>query len=631
MTHGEHLGTAQSALVGRKIRKIAALSGIPLKNALVIVTLSAMLSACASFQPETAVVADTATSTADSSKNSMPPGQHDAASASTQHAEATLPSLVLTPEILFKLLSAETAYQRGQWQAAYITMLGVAQQTRDPRIARRAAEMAMSAKQAGEALAAIRLWRELAPDSEEASQYFLGFIIVSDNLAEAQPIFAKRLKETGKQERGVLISQIQRILARAKDKSAAFSMLEELLTPYRATPEAALALAQAAFANSDMARAGTEARAALSARPDSELAALTLAQVTPDQTEAAQGLAQFLAAHPAAREVRIAYARLLLEQKQFGPARSEFETLLKAQPHDPGTLYALGILGVQANDPASAERYLSAYVDVLKTKPGEQRDPTQALLILAQIAEQHKDSDAALRWLEKIEPAESQNAAYFTALLKRAQITARRGDLPGARKLLDDFEAENDAEQVQIIQAKAQILRDAKLLHEAFALLGSDLKRFPDNTDLLYDYAMAAEKIGDLKNMERTLRRIITLAPEKQHAYNALGYSLAERNIRLREAYSLIEKALKITPDDPFIIDSMGWVQFRQGKLKEAEELLRRAYGIRADPEIAMHLGEVLWSRGRKSEALQLWRDAQAQDPQNEALKSTLQRLKVSP
>ena len=156
------------------------------------------------------------------------------------------------------------------------------------------------------------------------------------------------------------------------------------------------------------------------------------------------------------------------------------------------------------------------------------------------------------------------------------------------------------------------------------------MKRFPDDTDLLYDYAMAAEKIGDLKNMERTLRRIITLAPDKQHAYNALGYSLAERNIRLREAHSLIEKALKIAPEDPFIIDSMGWVQFRQGKLKEAEELLRRAYGIRADPEIAMHLGEVLWTRGQKSEALQLWRDAQTKDPLNEALKSTLTRLKVA-
>jgi tetratricopeptide (TPR) repeat protein len=606
-----------------------------LKNALLIVTLAAMLSACALPHPETAAVPGTGVSAADSIENSMPPGkgmdQHHAAPMNAQHAEAAPPSVALTPEILFKLLSAETAYQRGDWQAAYSTMLGVAQKTRDPRIARRATEMAMNVKQATEALAAIRLWRELAPDSEEASQYFLGFIIVSDKLTEAQPIFAKRLKDAGKQERGILIFQIQRILARAKDKFAAFSMLEELLKPYRAAPEAALALAQAAFANGDTARASTEARAALSARPDSELAALTLAQVTPNQTEATEGLAQFLATHPASREVRIAYARLLLEQKQFEAARSEFETLLKDQPQDPGALYALGILGVQANDPKSAERYLSAYVEVLKAKPNEQRDPAQALLILAQIAEQHKDSDAELRWLEKIEPAETQNAAYFSALLKRAQITAKRGDLPGARKLLDDFDAENDAEQVQIIQAKAQILRDANLSQQAFALLGSDLKRFPDNTDLLYDYAMAAEKIGDLKNMERTLRRIITLDPGKQHAYNALGYSLAERNTRLREAHSLIEKALKIAPEDPFIIDSMGWVQFRQGKLKEAEELLRRAYGIRADPEIAMHLGEVLWNRGRKGEALQLWRDALAKDPQNEALKSTLTRLKVTP
>ena len=282
-----------------------------MKNALVIVTLSAMLSACAQFRPQTPATTGTAISAAVPVENSTPPkqeGQSQAEPANAVPADSTLPSLVLTPEILFKLLSAETAYQRGQWQAGYITMLGVAQQTRDPRIARRAAEIAMNAKQAGEALAAIRLWRELAPDSEEANQYFLGFIIVGDRLDEAQPILAKRLKEAGPQERDTLILQIQHILARAKDKSAAFSMLEQLLTPYRAVPETALALARGAFAAGDSARAIAEARTALHARPDSELAALTLAQVTPDPIDAAESLAQFLATHPAAREVRIAYA-----------------------------------------------------------------------------------------------------------------------------------------------------------------------------------------------------------------------------------------------------------------------------------------------------------------------------------
>ena len=162
------------------------------------------------------------------------------------------------------------------------------------------------------------------------------------------------------------------------------------------------------------------------------------------------------------------------------------------------------------------------------------------------------------------------------------------------------------------------------------AVLTEGIHRYPNNTDLLYDYAMAAEKLTRLDLMETTLRKVIALEPKNHHAYNALGYSLAERNIRLDEAFSLIDQALKMAPEDPFIMDSMGWVQFRLGKLTEAEDLLRRAYVMRPDPEIAMHLGEVLWVKGQKADAQKLWRDAKTKDPLNDTLKNTLARLNVS-
>ncbi|HYC42651.1 MAG TPA: tetratricopeptide repeat protein [Noviherbaspirillum sp.] len=551
---------------------------------------------------------------------------HKRPGASEQKPEDPLPSVELTDELVYKLITSEIAFQRGDWQTAYVTLLSIAQQTRDPRVARRAAEMALTAKQADEALSAVRLWRMLAPNSDEATQYYLSFVILSDNLAEAQPILEERLKEARPQTRGLLAFQMQRLLARAKDKNAAFAMLERILQPYLDQPEARLALAQGAYARGDTQRARQEAETALKAKPDSELAILALVQVTQDKAEALKLLADFVATYPKARDVRMAYARMLIDQKQYVKARGEFEALLKDQPQDLTSLYALGVLGMQTNDLKAAEQYLTTYLSVLSSKPDDERDPSQALLLLAQIAEERKDSDGVLKWLSQIEPGE----AYLNAQIKRAQVIAKRGDMAGARKLLRELTVSGDREEAQIVIAEGQLLRDANQLPEALKVFKAGLARFPTNTDLLYDYAMAAEKSSQWDVMESSLRKIMELAPNNQHAYNALGYSLAERNVRLQEAYSLIDKAMQLAPDDPFIMDSMGWVQFRLGNLKEAESLLRRAYELRPDVEIAAHLGEVLWVKGQKDDAQRLWRDAQTKDPQNDTLKSTLARLNVN-
>jgi Flp pilus assembly protein TadD len=201
--------------------------------------------------------------------------------------------------------------------------------------------------------------------------------------------------------------------------------------------------------------------------------------------------------------------------------------------------------------------------------------------------------------------------------------------VPGARKLLGTLKTEDPAEQAQAVLVEAQLLREAGKNQESFTLMEQGLKRFPDNTEFLYDFALMAEKMGKTEVMEKSLRQVIAKAPDNQHAYNALGYSLADRNVRLKEAYALIEKAQKIAPADPFIMDSMGWVQFRLGKLDEAEAQLRKAYELRSDPEIAVHLGEVLWKKGQQDDARKLWREAKAKDPKNDALKSTLARLRV--
>lgn len=553
-------------------------------------------------------------------------GSGTASGRSERKTDDDLPNVELDEDLLYKLLTAEIAAQRGDWETAFVGDLTAAQQTGDPRLARRAAEIAMAAKQPDEALAAVRLWRKLAPDSDEALQYYLSFLIVTDNLADAKPILEQRLKEARPQTRGLLAFQIQRLLTRTKDKAAGFKLLQDVLAPYGDISETHLALAQGAHAAGDDNRARAEAQAALKVHPDSELAALTLAQVIPDRDASTKALADFLAAHPKSSEVRMAYARMLIEQKQYAAARKEFESLLKEKPDDLTSLFALGVLGVQTNDYKSAENYLNRYITVLSANPDDERDPTQALMLLAQLAEERGDSDAALKWLQQIEPGDS----YLLAQMRRAQIIAKRGDVEGARRLLHEQNASGEKDKAQLIQAEGQILRDANRLNDALAVFKDGVRLYPDNTDLLYDYAMAAEKANKLDIMETSLRRLIQLAPHNQHAYNALGYSFAERNIRLPEAFELVQKALSLAPEDPFIMDSMGWVQFRLGKLKEAEELLRRAYTLRPDAEIAVHLGEVLWVKGERADAQKLWRDARSKDPQNDTLKSTLARLNVN-
>jgi Flp pilus assembly protein TadD len=309
----------------------------------------------------------------------------------------------------------------------------------------------------------------------------------------------------------------------------------------------------------------------------------------------------------------------LLEQSRVEEAKKEFKTLLQQAPQDQTSLYALGLLAAQNSEFTEAENYLSAYIKTLNGNRDPERDSSQALMVLAQIAEDKNDLPTAAKWLELIDNSAQSN--YLTATIKRAHIKAKAGKLAEARQLLAQTQAENDEDKIRLIIGEAQLLRDAGKLTESL--------RFTDNTDLLYEHAMVAEKNKQLELMEQSLRKIITLTPNNPHAYNALGYMLADRNTRLKEAHELISKAVALAPDDAYILDSMGWVEFRMGHVDKAEEILRRAHTIKPDPEIAAHLGEVLWTRGRNDEAKKLWRAAASKDPKNETLKNTLQRLRI--
>ncbi len=394
-----------------------------------------------------------------------------------------------------------------------------------------------------------------------------------------------------------------------------------LTEPYLQLPEAHFARAVVAFEAREFPAAREAIQRALDLKPDWEAAALFRIQLIENRTEAMTSLADFVTAHPQAGEARLAYARALATDKRYAEARSEFSRLIEQSADDPAkngdATFAVAVLSLQLNDTQEAEKHLRRLVEI------GHAESDKARYQLGQIAENGKRWDDALKWFGEVGRGEQ----YLPARLHAANVLAKQGKLDEARRYLTDSDAGNPRERAQLLIGEAQLLREAGRNADAYATLAAALEHQPDQPELLYEVALLAEKLGRVDELESRLRHLIELKPDHAHALNALGYSLADRNIRLPEARTLIERALELAPNDPFILDSMGWVQFRQGETQAAIDTLNQAFGIRPDPEIAAHLGEVLWSIGRKAEARQTWEKARSEHPANEALAETVKRL----
>jgi tetratricopeptide (TPR) repeat protein len=529
------------------------------------------------------------------------------------------PNQELTENLLYEYLLAEVAAQRGNVALSAQAYLDLAKRTRDPRIARRATEVALYARMNNAAIEAATIWHETDPASTRALEALAGMLVSVGRYDEALP----RLKELLAGSNGDPASRIAllpRMLANAQDKQAALKLTRSLAADYPKLPEAHYAVARMAVGAGEDRIALEEIRAARQLRPDWEAAVLLEAQLLQKSSvdQAAAVLADYLRKYSPAREARLAYARTLVAQKRFSEARAEFQKLMTGMPDSTEMAFAVALLSLQLKDYDAAERYLTGLLN------SPYRDKDGVRLYLGQVAEERKDFPQALKWYGEVGEGEQ----YVQAQIRYAQVLAREGKLDEARARLQQAAAKNSQQRIQLILAEAQLLRDANQPKAAFDLVGQALDRVPNNPDLLYDYAMLAEKIERVDILESSLRKLIEIRPEHAHAYNALGYSLADRNERLPEAQELIEKALKLAPDDSFIIDSMGWVLYRRGKLKDSLTYLRRAYAGRPDPEIAAHLGEVLWALGERSEAERVWGDAIKDSPENETLANTIKRLK---
>ncbi len=370
---------------------------------------------------------------------------------------------------------------------------------------------------------------------------------------------------------------------------------------------------------------------ALDARAEGP-ALLALSLMSPQQSAAETIVRKYLEGRPLV-EVRLAYTRALLDAQRYAEAGTQVQIVTAEKPDYAEAWLIQGTLELQDNRLDPAERSLRQFLELMQSRRGgngidePNRALAQAYLSLAQIAEQRKDYKQAEAWLARINSPED----LVRSQSRRAGILARQGRVDEARELIRNLPERSPADARVKLSSEVQLLRDNKLYAQAYAMLAEATQREPKDYDLLYDQATLAEKLGRLDEMERLLRRIIAEKPEYHHAYNALGYSFADRNVRLGEARQLILKALEFAPDDPFITDSLGWVEFRAGNKPEALRVLQKASRTRPDAEIAAHLGEVLWSLGQREQALSVWREGLQLNAENETLVETLKRLRAKP
>lgn len=567
--------------------------------------------------------------------------------------------------LFYQLLLSELELRQGDAGLAFQVMLEAARRSREEALFRRAVDIAIGARAGEQAVAALKVWRQSLPKSRNAAEIETQMLMALGRHQDAREPLNAFLDLTPAEERSAAIASLPRLVLSGAKPAEAAQVIDDVLKPWRTRPATRLA-ALSATAGTWLTAGNRErplalVREASAADPGHQPTALVALELMKDTPQAEVFVTRYLATAKSAGGVRAAYVRRLTTAQRYSEALAEVRQLTTLEPDLASGWLMQGALQIELGQAEAAQTSLQQFLALKETAPtpvltppiasadeddampdpaddaarlaaqrSDNQELGQAYLMLSQAAEQRKDYPGALHWLEKL-AGQSGPAGSASVLQRRATLLMRQGRLPQAQALLQQLPASTTEEQRTRAMAEAQLLRDAKEWAAAHTLLVQANAQIPDDTDLLYEQALLAEKLLRFDEMETLLRRVIQLKPDQQHAYNALGYSLADRNVRLPEARTLVEKALSFTPGDPFITDSLGWVEFRLGRLQEAARLLADAYRQRPDVEIGAHLGEVLWSMGRQDDARKVWREAQARDASNEVLAETLKRLKVTP
>ncbi|MDY0747916.1 tetratricopeptide repeat protein [Paucibacter sp. R3-3] len=544
---------------------------------------------------------------------------------------------VMDAPLFYQLLVGEMELSTGQAGVAYQVLLDAARRTQDEELFKRVVNIALQARAGEQALGAAKAWANAIPTSLAAHQMVVQLLALLNRPSEVADPLRELLQLTPAEQRPMVLAVLPRTFQRATEPLKVYQALEPVLQSSAKDPQthdmALVAQARLAQAAGDTATALKLARELAESSPQLEDTMQLALDLMPSQPEAEALVTARLKAQPTNNALRLAYGRALARAQRPEDAAREFRAVIEAAPDTVSAWFALGAMELDLRHAAAAETALTEYLKRLADVPATDTDNglmiaearQQAWLMLSQAAEMRGDVKAAEAWLQKIDRPDRK----IETLYRRASLLARQDKLDQGRKLLQPQAGDSDADARAKMLAEAQLLREARLWQAAHDVLKRANERFSEDVDLLYEQSMMAEKLNNVDEMETLLKRVIALKPDYANAYNALGYSLADRGVRLEESRGLIAKALSYAPKEPFFIDSMGWVEFKLGNRTEALRLLREAYQARPDTEIAAHLGEVLWIAGEQDEARRVWQEGAKREPKNEALLETLNRLKA--
>lgn len=543
-----------------------------------------------------------------------------------------LPAVNLTGELLYRVLSAEIAAHRGHFDMASGWFLGLARDTSDPRLAQKAFQASVLARNMERAQRAAQQWVLLAPDDQEAVASAMA--LAASNGRTSGMASALRARIERAEDAELAIMQAAAIVSKLNDKQAALDVLDRTLTDVmRELPVAHLALADAAWAAGKPARALQEARQALHLDPKHEGAAQRALEygLGVNAEEAIAQARAFLLRHPEAGKLTLQLASHLARQDRIDEALGLIEQLQRRAPEDFDLMRVEAELNMQAGRLSRAKELLQAYIQVQTQRRASvddqsssaASDASDARLLLVQIAQKEGKPHEAIEQLDQVEDP----ALMFQAQIHKAVLYGQLGNLAEALRTLDKLQPRSDDEQSVLLLTQASIYRDAGRSEQAIELLEQGDRRLPNAIEIKYDLGMMYERQGRFEDFERMMRSIIALDPENANALNSLGYTYADQNVRLDEARQLLERALQLDPDNPYILDSVGWYYYRAGDLQTAQRYLERSYHLLPAADVAAHLGEVLWKQGDHDAARRVWRAGQAKEPGSDVLEKTLRRL----
>ena len=533
--------------------------------------------------------------------------------------QTNYPHVELTEELFYDILLGEIARQRGEKNVASDSISRAATESKDPRLAEYATQLSLHAKQFPQALQNARLWKKLAPESH-APLEALGIILAADGkLEQADQIFIDYLASR-KEQGPAIYRRIAELLVHQPNEEIGLELMDRITQRASTSPEAFFAQAYLAERYKKAEISALAIDQALVLRPnwgDAALAKISHLARSKEYAGLESFASDYLKRNPGAWKIRSDYARALVAQDKNIEAMGEFKRLSGQQPDNANIWMTLALLQLQAQQPEQAETSLKRH---LKLRPNHDK----SRLYLGELAASSGDYDIAEQWYLQIKDPDHA----FDAQLAIAKIISARDGVDMALAHLDELETQSQEQEIDLALRKEQLLLDKKQQQRAKAVLDQALNQIPENSELLYARALLLAQMKLVGAHERDIRVLLKQDPNNAHALNALGYTLADLTDRLPEAMELITRALELRPEDPFIIDSMGWVLYRMGDYKRAVELLQKAIAKRPDAEIAAHLGEVLWVSGQREQATQVWDKAIKTSPDNDVLLETIHKHK---